>query len=177
MEIRRLNPMTDEALLREAFLWDSNAPDWYSTSDSLFRPDSVERYLEMAHNENQVDIGVFGGEMVGLITFDRKGDGIFEIRLSAKRTASLQTLTEAAYQVRYQIFSIGAKLGLVWIAKRNRHIIKLCEMIGFVRDGVTMYRGTHSRKKLDGSFIYRPIEWVRLITTREQWLAEQKIAA
>lgn len=177
MQIRRFNPVADEGLLRMAFSWDAYAPDWYSTSDSLFRPDSEERFLELTRNENQVDIGVFDGEMIGLITFDHKGNGVFEIRLSAKRGSSLETLTEAAYQVRHQIFSIGARLGIVWVEQRNRHVIKLCGMIGFVKDGLTMYRGTHTRKKLDDSFVYRPIVWVRMITTREQWLGEQKIAA
>lgn len=177
MEFRRLSPVDDEALLRTAFSWDAYSPSWYADSDSLFRPDSIERYLELTYNENQVDVGVFEGEMIGLITFDCKGNGVFEIRLSAKRGASLETLTEAAYQVRHQIFSIGAKLGIVWIAKRNRSVIKLCERIGFVKDGLTMYRGTHSRRKLDGSFVYRPIVWLRMVTTREQWLNEQKIAA
>lgn len=177
MKIRRLHPVTDENLLRDSFEWDSYAPDWYSTSDSLFRPDSIERYLELTHGENQCDIGIFEGEMIGLITFDHKGNGVFEIRLSAKRGTSSELLIEAGQQVRHQIFSIGAKLGIVWVAKRNRSVINLCERIRFVKDGLEMYRGTYSRQKLNGTFVYRPIIWVRMLTTREQWLDENRIAA
>lgn len=177
MILRRLHPNDDEKLLRDAFMWDAYSPNWYSDSDSLFRPDSVDDYLEMARNENQVDVGIFDGEMIGLVTFDHKGNGIAEVRLTAKRGASLEILTEAAYQLRHQFFSLGMKAGIVWIAKRNRHIVGMCETIGFVRDGLTMYRGTYHRKKLNGEFTYRPILWVRLIATREQWLSDQRIAA
>lgn len=167
MIIRRLNPNDDEPLFRQAFEWDANAPAWYMDSDSICRP-SLEVYLKMTHNENQVDIGVFDeAELIGLVTFDRKINKIAEVRLSAKRGASLELLTEAAYQLRHQFFLLGMDAGVVWIAKRNRQIVKLCEVIGFVRNG-TMRRGVYHRPKGD-----RPIRWVRLITTREQWLDEQ----
>ena len=167
MNFRRLSPVDDEVLLHEAYLWDADAPAWYSAGDALFRPDSVEQYLAMAHDTNQVDIAVFNPDLCGLITFDHKGGGAFEIRLSAKRGTPLETLAYAGQQVRHQIFTIGAKIGVVWIAERNRHVIKLCEAIGFVRDGLTMYRGVYNRK------VKRPIEWVRMVTTREQWMGEQ----
>lgn len=177
MIIRRLDPIADECLLRESFEWDAYSPDWYSTSDAIFRPDAIDDYLKMTRNDNQVDIGVFNGEMIGLVTFDHKGNGIAEVRLAAKRAASLELLTDAAFQLRHQFFSFGMKAGIVWIAKRNRPIIRLCESIGFVRDGLTMYRGVYHRQKLDGSFLNRPILWVRMVTTREQWMSEQRIAA
>lgn len=166
MIIRRLNPVADEPLLRQAFKWDADVPRWYRDSDAMCRP-SLDVYLRMAHDEDQVDIGVFDGdEMVGLVTFDHKMNGVAEVRLSAKRGAPIDMLTEAAYQLRHQFFSLGMNAGVVWIAKRNRQIVKLCEVVGFVRD-VTMCRGVYHRPKGD-----RPIEWVRLITTREQWLGE-----
>lgn len=171
MIIRRLHPDNDEGLLRESFTWDTDAPSWYLASDAICRP-TLEAYLNMTRDENQVDIGVFDDEGIqGLITFDYKGNGIVEVRLSAKRGASADLLTNAAYQVRHQIYVLGMRAGVVWVAKRNRHVIRLCETIGFVRDGLTMTRGTYYRK------VERPIEWVRLITTREQWLAEQRVAA
>lgn len=146
-------------------MWDAQAPQWYRDSDEVCRP-NLEAYLRMTHNDDQVDIGVFNGEIIGLITFDHKLNGIAEVRLSAKRGASLELLTRAAYQVRHQFFSLGMVAGVVWIAKKNRHVIRLCEMIGFVRDGLTMYRGVYRGK------VEKPIEWVRLVTTREQWLSE-----
>jgi RimJ/RimL family protein N-acetyltransferase len=171
VKIRRLNPVGDESLLRQAFEWDAKAPAWYMDSDAICRP-SLDVYLKMTHDENQVDIGVFDeDEMIGLVTFDHKINGVAEVRLSAKRGASLELLIEAAYQLRHQFFSLGMTAGVVWIAKRNRQIVKLCEVIGFVREG-SMRRGTYHRPKGD-----RPIEWLRLITTREQWLSEQEIAA
>lgn len=172
MIIRRLNPVDDELLLRQAFSWDANAPRWYTDSDSVCRP-TLDAYLRMTYDETQVDIGVFNErEMVGLVTFDHKLNGIAEVRFSAKRGAGIDLLTKAAYQLRHQFFSIGMEAGVVWVAKRNRQIVKLCEVIGFIRDGLTIHRGVYRRPKGD-----RPIEWVRLVTTREQWLAEQKIAA
>jgi RimJ/RimL family protein N-acetyltransferase len=171
MIIRRLDPVNDESLLRRAFEWDADAPRWYADSDAVCRP-PLDVYLNMTRDENQVDIGVFDeGEMIGLVTFDHKVNGVAEVRFSAKRGAQIEMLTKAAYQLRHQFFSLGMNAGVVWIAKRNRQIVKLCEVIGFVRDG-TMCRGVYHRPRGD-----RPIEWVRMITTREQWLSEQQIAA
>lgn len=172
MNIRKLDPVDDDALLRQAFSWDADAPRWYADSDSICRPDSAERYMEFARNGNQRDVGIFvDAEMIGLITVDYKKDGIVELRLSAKRGAPLETLTQAAYQIRHQLFSIGMQAGVVWIAKKNRHVIKLCAMIGFAKDDVTMFRGMYHRPTGD-----RPIEWVRMTTTREHWLSEQVAA-
>lgn len=157
MRIQRLNPDKDRALISEAFYWDINAPQWYADSDAICRPD-IETYMKMSRDETQVDIGIFTDEMVGLVTVDYKGNGIAEIRLSAKRGSSLEVLAEAAWHIRRQFFALGMKAAVVWVAKRNRQVIRLCGMIGFEPDK-TMTRGTYQRGN-------QPIEWLRMVARR-----------
>ena len=175
--IRRLHPIEDESLLREAFEWDAYAPSWYADSDSIFRPGSIEEYLQLAKGEDQIDVGVFDEDLVGLITISRRGDKIYEAHLSAKRGTNVEFLAEAGFQVREQLFEIGMNVGFVWVAQKNLHVKKLCELVGFLPDGLMMLRGSYNVKMLDGTIHYKPIEWVRMRTTRNQWESEQRMAA
>jgi hypothetical protein len=153
MDIRRLSPESDVELYREAFAWDVDAPRWYAQMDSVFRPDSFDECLSLATHDDQVDVGVFEDGLIGLITISRRGPGLYEAHLSAKRGTDLNLLAEAGYQVKEQLFGLGMKRGFVWVAKKNRPVRRLCQLIGFTPDGFTMLRGRYHDK---------PIEWLHM---------------
>lgn len=164
MNIRRLDPIEDRGLYVDAFLWDIDAPRWYRESDKIWRPETLEQYLELAHGEDQIDVGVFNPNLIGLVTITRRAVGVYEGHLSAKRNAPRDVLSQAVYQVRHQLFEIGMREAFVWVASKNRGVIKLCEDAGFYDNFVTM---------LKGSYHGRVIEWRQMITTRDQWESEQ----
>jgi hypothetical protein len=162
--IRRLDPTKDRGLYVDAFLFDLDAPRWYRESDKIWRPETFERYMELAHGDDQIDIGVFENGLIGLVTITRRAQGIYEGHLSAKRNVPRETLSSAVYQIRHQLFEIGMQEAFVWVASKNRGVIKICEESGFYDNFVTM---------LKGSYHGRVIEWRQMVTTRAQWESEQ----
>jgi hypothetical protein len=167
MIIRRLNP-TERDLFAEAWSWRLNAPRWYQDSDKVFGPESFEEFMELAHGEDQADLGVFNPELVGLITLTMRAKNVYEAHLSAKRGTSVDLLSDAAFQVRNLLFEQGMEEGYVWVASKNHAVKRICANAGFYANFVTMLKGlSHGR----------PIEWHQLVTTRAQWEAQLEIAA
>lgn len=164
--IRRLDSDTDRDFYAEAWAWDIDAPRWYQDSDAVFRPESFDEYMKLAHGDDQCDVGVFDDELIGLITVTLRGKGVYEGHLSAKRGANLEMLAEAVLQIRCQLFERGMSEAYLWVAAKNRAIRKLCANAGFYGTFVTMLRGSSHN---------RPIEWEQWVTTRTQWESEQRI--
>lgn len=171
MSFRRLDPVKDEHLLREAYLWDKGAPTWYRDMDSVFGPENVEDFLKTTHDPDSVFIGVFRQiglrmirhELVGVIILAYAGERRYAAHLCAKRGANLETLAQAAIQVKEDMFDLGMIEVFVFVAERNKGVLNLCRLIGLVEDGVVMFKGTY-RKKL--------IRWIRLSSRRLQKVAK-----
>ncbi len=166
--IRRLNPVDDEALLHTAYLWDQDRPLWFRQMDAVYGPDDFNAYIEAAKGEKRIDVGVFDGELIAVFVLSERSPDRFEVHVMAKRSLNNRILVEAAYQIRWQLFERGAKSISGWVASRNRPLLNLASMVGFVKSHLTMMKG---------SYRGRVIQWVNLVSTREQWLSEQKKVA
>lgn len=163
MQIRRLNPVDDESLLREAYLWDRAKPDWYQQMDAVYGPDNFNAYIAAAKGEQRIDIGVFAPELIGVFVLSERTPDNFEVHVMAKRGTDNQILINAAYQIRHQLFQQGAKSISGWVASRNKPLLQLAFMVGFVRTHLTMLKGAYRE---------RVINWIQMVSTRESWLRE-----
>lgn len=163
MNIRRLNPIDDEVLLREAYEWDKAKPNWFRQMDAVYGPDNFAAYIKAAQGEQRIDIGIFASELIGVFVLSERIPDNFEVHIMAKRGTDNQILANAAYQIRHQLFQQGAKSISGWMASQNKPLLKLAFMVGFVRTHLTM---------LKGSYHGRVVQWIQLVSTRESWLSE-----
>lgn len=150
--ICRLDPITDEALLREAFAWQRDAPKWFQQMDATFGPDNVDDFLKAIAEPGVILVGIFQDGFIGLIIVAEAGRDVFNSHLCAKRGASLEALAQAAAQVTSDFLQLGMKHGFCWVAEKNRAVQRLCSTIGFQYEGICMYRGTYRG---------RVIKWLR----------------
>ena len=159
ISIRRLDPDKDRTLYKEVFEWEQGYPRWLRDAEKSCGM-SLEEFLLVGTLERRADVGVFTPELTGMVSvnFDR-GSKVFEGHVWAKRGTSLETLADAILNVIHCcVKDLGLEGFFVWVVKRNNPIKKLCDMIGCVRDGETVF---------DGESHGKPIEWqrwVRLIT-------------
>lgn len=153
--IRRLNPESDEHLLREVYEWDKDFPRWYQDLEKVSHW-PLEQFLKEA--PDRADMGVFhGDEMVSLISIIRRDAGIFEGHVWAKRKTSVEQLASAVrWVVDRLVEDLQMRFGYVWIAKRNLPIKQMCIMAGLQPDGATV---------VDGESHGKPIEWQRFSTS------------
>jgi hypothetical protein len=171
MHIRRLDPEKDRELFILAYQWEhENVPRWFREMDEAF-PMTLDEWLGYARDEKQASVGVFDGEMKGLIYTHFTGRGTFDSHISAPRRAPLRLLMEGIIQLRHSMFrDLNAQVVYGWLARGNRGLWRLAEMCGFRPDGCTMLKGKWEVPLTDGSKVQRPIEWARIVYTREDWL-------
>lgn len=141
--IKRLDPIEDEALLRQAFAWTAECPQWQVDMDIVFGPSDVEDFLRMVVEPENVLVGIFSPEFVGLIIVASAGKDVFNSHLCAKRGSDLGVLAQGAYQVTQDFLKMGMQEGFCFVAERNLAIRNLCDTIGFKWEGVVMYRGAY----------------------------------
>jgi hypothetical protein len=162
--LRRLDPHNDEDvdLLRQAFVWDTeDVPAWYSNAEQIFGGDSWEQYLERARREEQIDLAVIeDSNFCGLITDVLVAPRTFEVFIRGPRRSNAELLTLAAFAMAKNMFDDGvAEAFTSWVCSRHRGALRLNKDCGMVEDGVTMLKGvSHGR----------PLEWKRLILTRQR---------
>ena len=164
MNFRRLSPVEDKTLLREAYLWDQDRPQWYRDMDAVYGPDNFQAYIEAAKGIRRIDVGVFDASLIGVFILSERQPSVFDVHVMAKRGASNEILADAAHQIRWQLFAQGAQSISGWIASRNKPLLALANMVGFIRTSLAMLKGTYRG---------RVINWVQVVSTREQWLSEQ----
>jgi len=155
MNIRRLDPVKDEELLKEAYSWDRTRPQWYLDMDAVYGPDDFSSYIRAAKGEQRIDIGMFADELVTVFVLSERSPQRFEVHIMAKRGINNQMIAEAACQIQEQLFQRGAKSISGWIASRNRPLLELARMVGFVKTRLTMMKG---------SYRGRVIEWVNVVS-------------
>lgn len=148
--LRRLDPVSDRELLREAFAWTADTPSWHRDMDSVFGPETADEFLEMA--AETILVGIFDSSIIGLIIIAPAGKDVFNSHLCAKRDAPLNMLAASAAQVMNDFLGLGMKEGFCWVAEKNRSVRSLCDTIGFQHEGVVMYKGVYKN---------RLIKWLR----------------
>ena len=156
--IRRLD-RNDTELLRAAYYWDANAPEWFRQMDNTFGWDSEDDFISLVDDPANAFIGIFNPELTGLITASLAGKGRYAVHLWAKRGTSLGVLEEAGYQIREQLVAFGAQEIFVWVAERNRHVKQLCARLGLLPDGIEMIKGCYKGKVIVWhrlTYVYNP---------------------
>ncbi len=150
--IRRLNPKTDEHLLRQCYEWDKDYPKWYQ---DLEKVSHWPLELFLAEAPDRADLGVFDDdEFVALVSIIRRDVGIFEGHIWAKRGSRVENLAAAVSWIMERLIEdLQMRFGYVWIAKKNRPVKKMCTMAGLRPDGAT---------QIDGESHGKPIIWERL---------------
>lgn len=141
--IRRLDPIVDEVLLRQAFAWTAATPQWHRDMDSIFGPQTVDDFLLMSKEPQYIHIGIFDGGLIGLLILEWITRDVFNAHLCAKRGASLETLTIAAARVLNDFLNLGMVEGTAWVAEKNAAVRKLCGTIGMRDTGIVMFKGSY----------------------------------
>jgi hypothetical protein len=148
--IRRLTERDHEYLI-EAYSWDADYPQWYRDLEKVSHW-PLEQFLKEA--PDRADLGVFDDEkLVALISIIRRGVGVFEGHVWAKRGSKIQELAGATrWVIERLIEDLQMRFGYVWVAKRNLPIKQMCIMANLRFDGSTV---------IDGKSHGKPIEWQR----------------
>lgn len=161
MELRALNPDTDQDLFREAYDWIFEAPKWLRQAENIVAGingcDSWEGYLKAAYSPQECNVGLFSGIMLALFTIQSEGDGCFQVHVNAKPHADTLMLMAAAMQLKEWLFDHGAREVFGFIAERNRPLRRFAERAGFKFSGVSIFKG---------SMRDRPIRWMRYTALR-----------
>lgn len=165
MELRALDPDTDQHLFREAYDWIFEAPKWLRQAENIVAGingcDSWEGYLKAAYSPQECNVGLFSdfsGIMQALFTIQSEGDGCFQVHVNARPHAETSMLVAAAIQLKEWLFQAGAKEVFGYVAERNRPLKKFAEQVGFKFSGVSIFKG---------SMRDRPIRWMRYTALRE----------
>jgi hypothetical protein len=163
--LHRFNPRKDEDLryLYQAYLWENEGvPVWYSNASQVFGADTWEDCLKRAYRDEQIDVGVFdeARRFSGLITVVLLDEGTWEVFIAGPRRSEAELFTRAAFAMAKNMFDARlAEKFISWVCTRHRGALKLNRACGMVEDGVTM---------LKGSSHGRPLEWKRLVLTRQR---------
>jgi hypothetical protein len=151
--MRRLDPIADESLIREAVAWLDSAPQWFKDCDAAFGVENADAYLEQMKREPQADFGIWDDdEFVAVLTVSLEGKGTYNSHLMAKRRASPEVIAESIKCLMVQMFAQGMLEAWLWLARRNYGVRRILESVGMRRDGVSRIKG-----QSHGS----PIEWLR----------------
>lgn len=142
--IRRLDPNNDRECFVEAWIWETNAPQWYKTSDRIFGPATFEDWIEASKEETRATFGVFEPELIGLIILTLKGKGVFEVDLLAKPKCDGVQLALNGMALAEMVFQeLGAKEIFCWVNKKNYPTKRLCATIGFRDSGLRLIKGQY----------------------------------
>jgi hypothetical protein len=151
--LRRLDPDTDEQLVRDAVAWLDDQPRFYQDCDAAWgKVEDAEDYLRVMRADAQADFGVFEDELIAVITVTLEGKGSFNSHLMVKRGASVQAICVGAASVIKQLFENGMVEGWSWLARKNYGARKILSDIGMKLDGLEQIKGASHGK---------PISWVR----------------
>lgn len=156
-------PLTDPALLREAFGWSSSAPGWFRAASDYWGLDFCE-YLRRVTSEGSA-VGVFDrGVMIGVCALwrlDATGviPGVMELHLCLRPSYSRKALGEMSPRLIRFIFSRlpDVRALAAWVCSRNTGALSLARSAGFTPTGRAFERG---------SYRGRPLRWVELVATR-----------
>lgn len=150
-DIRRLDPITDEALYHIAFGWLEDAPNWRQETEAVFGTMDREQYLANTLDTHRVDIGVFDGpEFVAVIVLVLRAKNVYEGHFESKPDIDRITVVHAAQMVAHQMFAnYGAQAIYCWTPTFNRPVIAINKAIGFHADRVNMLRGTVRGRLVD----------------------------
>lgn len=154
MEMRRLDPVDDEPLIRQAVSWIDEQPKFYRDCDRAWGSDDADTYLRLMQTDAQADFGVFDDDnmLVAVITVSLEGHQVFNSHLMVKKGTDPRIVVAAASGVINGLLDKGLVEGWSWIARKNLGARRILEYIGMRRDGVTRFKGqSHSQ----------PIEWQR----------------
>lgn len=160
--IKRLDPIVDESLLREAFHWDAKYPVWFKESSTVFGANDLNAFLERV--KDSILIGIFDSELVGLLILRQVIPHHFEADLCAKRGTNVNVLAEGAYRVIQDFLRMGMQEGFCFVAEKNLAVRKLCGTIGMSYDGCCVYKGAYKG---------RVIKWMRYSIKPEARQMEQ----
>ena len=160
--IRRLL-QGDEDLLREAYRWSRDAPTWFQDADKVFNRGTEDNFVSQLADLRRWFVGIFNPSLEAIIVVEWKGNGQFEGHLLAHRRAVTEMIGAAISQLLFDLLDCGMQEAFVWVAARNKPIQKLCANIGFLPDGIVMWKG---------SYRGRVIRWLRHSVQRDQLLME-----
>jgi hypothetical protein len=154
MTLRRLDPAADRTIYEQVFGWERMYPRWLRDAEKSCGM-SLDEFLACGQLEKRADIAVYTPDLTAMVSvnFDR-GPGVFEAHIWAVRRTPLALLADAASVI---IASAARELRMttfiVWVAKRNAPIRRLCGMLGCVADATV----------IDGESHGKPTEWVRMV--------------
>ena len=161
--MRRLT-RDDEALLREAFRWDAERPQWYREMDKAFMWGDEDRFVGLVADQRYVLIGVFDPQLVAIIIVVLEGYGLFAVHLCASRNADPDMLVVAGRSVIEDLLAYDLVEFYGWVAEKHIGLKRICSNIGLSPDGICMYKGKYRG---------RLIKWLRYSIRREDLLAEK----
>lgn len=173
VHFRRLDPEADVECFRLAYGWDRDAPRWYREMDSVFGDYTFDEYVAKAREATQINVGLFEGtEMFAMITTnlvaattDPVQYGVYDLHLAAARHAGAEKIVGAFASIRRQMFEDLNALALYgWVASVNRPLVSLSRRLGFVPDGLLMFKGMVRGKV---------IRWERVAYTRGDYEQEK----
>lgn len=158
--LRMLDPVADTNLLQQTFEWLQTAPQWRRDTVAVFGHDNLSTWLYNAQGPARCDIGVWvDKEFVADIILTARGPGIVEVHFEAKARTDPQHLLTAFEIVRDRAWEQGLIEAYTWTPTFNRLIIAMDKAIGFVDQGVRMFKGqTHGKA----------VQWVKLTIRNSQ---------
>jgi hypothetical protein len=166
--IRRLDPDRDADLYRQRWEWRERYPRSLRDATAVDSVGSFEEFLEQARCA-RADIGIFDGELIACVSLQWRGEGVYEIHLSAKRGVRLEQLLEPCLSIQKTIFEdLNARFIYAFTPDWNKGTILLATILGLEPDGVRRLRGT-TRGRL--------ITWIRLSQSRAAYERDAKTDA
>lgn len=135
----------DASLISEALSWIDHAPRWFRDCDAVWGHETAEDYLKKMGQ--QADWAVMeDNQLHSVISLTVAGKGIYNVHLMTRRNADITPLVIAGQSIRQQLFAKGIREIWCWLAVMNRGAQRAAELIGFIRDGVQMFKGqTHGK--------------------------------
>ena len=132
MDLRVLNPDTDEHLFRQAWKWRLDYPRL------VRRWDGLKHFRQwFALMKCRVSVGIFTDRLIAIATLKPDGNGIYEAHVDCERRVDRDALTIALLNIEQVVFTEWkAREIFVGVISRNCGIIRIAEACGFQRDGI-----------------------------------------
>lgn len=159
--IRRLDPEKDVELYRQCWEWRERYPRPLRDATAVNSVTTFEEFLEQSRGA-RADIGIFEEQLIAVVSLQWKGEGIYEVHLSARwREVKIDSLIEAGLSIVKTIFEgLRARFVFAFTPKWNRGAILFAVAMGFQADGV---------QRMSGISRGRVIVWQRLSMTKENY--------
>lgn len=137
--IRILHERSDRKLLRDAWRWINDFPEWFRDSFNIHK-ESLSQFL--LDSKNELLIGIFiDNQISSVIRFVPMHNNLYELHLMTKRGMDFEVLFRACLSIKAYVFDHGMTRIGGWIPTKNRHIIKLYKMLGFYQRGEIKKQG------------------------------------